>query len=51
MKNNEEIKNDITWARVDFNTDPEYLFEFIMENLPAKSLLMLYNLIKKELGE
>ena len=51
MKNCEEIKNDISWFRVDFNTDSEQLFNFIMRYLPAQTTLELYRLIKKELGE
>lgn len=43
------MNDNLTWFRVDQNTDAEQLFNFLMNYVPMGQVLKLYKRIKQEI--
>ena len=44
------MNEELTWFRVDRNTDAEQLFNFLMRYVPMGQVLELYKRLKQEIG-
>lgn len=46
----EKKETNISWFRVDRNTDINYLYEFIINYLSFSKVMELYKLLRKDVG-